>query len=172
LSSVIPDSSSGRGLLVHGGLRPQTHGRRGPQLLEKTRGKEWLMKKSLFALFSVIVFVGFLPVLAISGNSSMREHIIKTTKTDKIQNVFCRFDRLTDILTPGRVKKVLMSDSSDFKITIIHEKKMTHIVIKPLKKDATSDVFIFGRNSVLYLTVKTVYGKQHYLNHVEIGEGK
>jgi len=39
------------------------------------------MKKSLFALFSVIVFVGFLPVLAISWNSSMREHI--TTKTDK-----------------------------------------------------------------------------------------
>lgn len=129
------------------------------------------MKKSLFALVSVLVLVGFLPVLALSGDFSMREHIFKPTKTDKIQNVFCRFDRLTDILTPGRVQKVLMSDSSDFKVTIIREKKMTHIVIKPLKKDVTSDVFIFGRNSVLYLSVKTVYEKQHYLKSENAGGG-
>nr|EES53264.1 MAG: hypothetical protein UBAL3_80150053 [Leptospirillum ferrodiazotrophum] len=128
------------------------------------------MKKSLFALVSVLVFVGFLPVLAISGDSAMSGHMIKPTKADKSRIIFCRLGRLTDILTPGSVQKVLLSDSSDFKVTIIREKKMTHIVIKPLKKDVASDLFIFGRNNAFYLTVKTVYGRQHYLNHVEIGE--
>ena len=83
--------------------------------------------------------------------------------------VLCRTGRLTDIVVPEKILDVAMSNSSDFKLSSIRYKSRTHLVIKPLKEQSSSDLIIFGVNRVHYLRVKTVLKGQLYPIRVEIG---
>jgi len=135
--------------------------------------KDWMrkkkeMKKNLFVILVLISLAGFFPGLALSadlgGNfgikGGMRQGSIDPTDP-KVQVVHCRLNRLTDLVFPGKIEEVVMSDPSDFKLATIRHKSRTHLVLKPLK-DSTSDLFVFGVNYVRYLRLKAVSKGQDY----------
>lgn len=120
------------------------------------------MKKNLFVVLVLISLAGFFPGLALSADlgGNMRQGRIDPTDP-KVQVVHCRLNRLTDLVFPGKIEEVVMSDPSDFKLVTIRHKSRTHLVLKPLK-DSTSDLFVFGVNYVRYLRLKAVSKGQDY----------
>ncbi len=158
----------------------------------KTRLKEWLSTDSRHVLgFVVFVLVGgaiagtigvhsarinpqsalvsgppgqssdYVPVVA--GNARGGEIARKRIPSD-LQEIFCRVNRLTDIVFPGKILKVVMSDSRphDFKLIGTKVGFENHLIVEPLKKGAASDLFIYGPDRVSYLKVKTVPDGQKY----------
>ena len=81
----------------------------------------------------------------------------------------CRINHLTDIVVYEKVTRIVLSDPSDFKIEIVKGKSRQHLVVMPLKKSASSDLFVFGVNRVHYLRMKTVPKGKRYVTRVEIG---
>jgi len=126
---------------------------------------QYLFHKTGF-LFFILFFVFFMtPPPAGAGESRQMANSVKIVPNI----VLCRTGRLTDIFVPEKILKVAMSNPSDFKIAIIRYKSRTHLVVKPLKESASSDLFIFGVDRVYYLTIKTVGKGQRYATRVEIG---
>ena len=158
----------------------------------KTRLKEWLSNDSRHVLgFVVFVLVGgaiagtigvhsarinpqsalvsgppgqssdYVPVVA--GNARGGEIARKRIPSD-FQEISCRVNRLTDIVFPGKILKVVMSDSRshDFKLVGTKVGFENHLVVEPLKKGVESDFFIYGTDRISYLKVKTVPDGQEY----------
>ncbi len=118
--------------------------------------KKMLMFSVLFSLF------GFLPALALSAG--MGGNIKQGMVDSPIQNIDCRLNHLTDIVFPGKILKVVMSDSRshDFKLVGTKVGFENHLVVEPLKKGVESDFFIYGTDRISYLKVKTVPDGQEY----------
>jgi len=120
-------------------------------------------------LFFILFFVFFMtPPPAGAGESRQMANSVKIVPNI----VLCRTGRLTDIFVPEKILKVAMSNPSDFKIAIIRYKSRTHLVLKPLKEAAKSDLIIFGINNVHYLLVKSVSIGHRYEIRVDIGAQK
>lgn len=123
--------------------------------------KKTLMFSVLFALF------GFLLDLALSagmgGSMELKQGMVYS-QIQNIQNIDCRLNHLTDIVFPGKILKVVMSDSRphDFKLVGTKVGFENHLVVEPLKKGVESDFFIYGTDRISYLKVKTVPDGQEY----------
>lgn len=118
--------------------------------------------KKIVHLGLFIVTFSFLPI-SMSWAGDRVQFSSKNHTTIQVS-----LDRLTDIVVPEKVIRVISSDHSDFKIEIVQEKSLLHLVIKPLKEAAKTDLFVFGVNHVYYLRMKTVEKGGPYAVHVGI----
>ena len=101
------------------------------------------------------------------AGGSLRESVLKKEPEKRAafpQEISCRVNRLTDIVFPGKILKVVMSDSRphDFKLVWTKVGFETHLIVEPLKKGADSDFFIYGTDRVSYLKLKTVPDGEEY----------
>jgi len=126
------------------------------------------VRKYLLQKISLLLFILFSIFCAFPSQSQAKESETLRTVTTSQNIVLCRTGRLTDIVIPEKVLKVVMSDSSDFKIVTSPYQSQTHLVLKPLKESTSSDLFVFGVNHVYYLRVKTVEKGILYSVHVGI----
>ena len=133
----------------------------GLQQVINPQRREGSMKK-IIQLGVFIVTFSFLPISMSWAGDRVQ------TSSKNHTTIHVSFGRLTDIAVPGKVTRVISSDPSDFKIEIVQEKSLLHLVIKPLKAVAKSDLFVFGVNHVYYLRVKTVEKGMPYAVHVGI----
>ena len=129
------------------------------------------MKKNLSIMLALVGFVGFLPDLALSAGmggktgTAVRMRQEKTVPADpEVQVVHCRLNRLTDIVFPGKITKVVTSDhrQGDFKLVWTMVGAEEHLIVEPLKAGASSDFFIYGPDRVSYLKVRTVPDVREY----------
>ncbi|MDA8149829.1 MAG: hypothetical protein M0041_01630 [Nitrospiraceae bacterium] len=106
--------------------------------------------------------------LVVAGNDRGGNNARERIPPDP-QEISCRVNRLTDIVFPGKILKVVMSDSRphDFKLVGTKVGFENHLIVEPLKKGAASDLFIYGTDRVSYLKVKTVPDGQEYDFHFE-----
>ena len=81
-----------------------------------------------------------------------------------ITEIFCRVNRLTDIVFPEQILKVILGDprGGDFKLVGTKVGSENHLIIEPLKKGVISDLFIYGADRVSYLRVRTVPDGEKY----------
>ena len=129
------------------------------------------MKKNLSIMLALIGFVGIHPAPTLAAGMEGKrgtDFVIEAPKTvptaAEVQVVHCRLNRLTDLVFPGKITKVVMSDhSGDFKLDGTKVGPEDHLIVEPLKKGAASDFFIvYGTDRVSYLKVKTVPDGQEY----------
>lgn len=121
------------------------------------------MRKSFFALLGTILGLSLIvPARSWAGSS--------VEKTDKIQVVFGRDLRLTDIVLFKKPLRIVWSNADDFKIVNFQKKSRLHLVVEPLKADARTDIFIYGDHRNHYLRVKAVPEGQRYETRVEVRE--
>lgn len=81
-----------------------------------------------------------------------------------LTEISCRVNRLTDIVFPEKILKVIIGDprAGDFKLVGTKVGSENHLIIEPLKKGVISDLFIYGADRVSYLLVRTVPDGQKY----------
>lgn len=130
-------------------------------------------------MLALVGFVGISPGPALpagmggntaeTGGGMQRKHF--DPKAPKVQVVHCRLNRLTDIVFPGKITKVVSSDpprSNDFKLVWTMGGAEEHLIVEPLKKGVASDFFIYGTDRVSYLRVKTVPDGQEYDSRFDV----
>lgn len=136
------------------------------------------MKKNLSIIMTMLVLLGSAPGLALSADMerdpSFRNPAFKAFKTPEIRIVRCRLNRLTDLVFPEKITKVVMSDSrpDDFKLVGTRVGEEYHLIVDPLKKGASSDLFIYGTNRVSYLRLVSVPKRNEYFVRLAGGEDK
>lgn len=129
---------------------------------------QYFFHKTDFLFFILFLVFFMTPPPAGAGESRQMANPVKIVPN----TVLCRTGRLTDIVVPEKILKVVMSNPSDFKFVTIRYKSRTHLVIKPLKEAAESDLIIFGINNVHYLLAKSVSSRHRYEIRVDIGAQK